>query len=83
MLNNFYNGDPIALVRVAQITDKKPSLVQVAICDSEFLGVALSAIGVTTFIHFAGLKSMGASVQKQLDNYENNVAGCLHLINLH
>ena len=83
MLDNFYNCDPIALVSVAQITDKKPSLVQVAIRDSNFLGAALSAGGVTTYIHFAGLKSTGASVQKPLDDYENNVAGCLSLINLH
>jgi UDP-glucose 4-epimerase len=81
VFDNFCNNHLLALARVAQIAGKKPTLVQVDIIqESEAFGTALRPIGALEVIHFVGLNSVYKSVQKPLTDYENNVAGCLNLL---
>jgi UDP-glucose 4-epimerase len=55
-------------------------LVQDDIRDSAAIGAALRSGGGTAVLHFAGLKSVGESVQKPLADYENNFLCSLDLL---
>lgn len=80
VFDNFSNSQPDALARVHRITGKLPVLVQGDIRDHVALKVALRSSGAKAVIHFAGLKSVGESVQKPLAYYDNNVVGTLRLL---
>ena len=78
---NFCNNNPLVLVGAAQITVKKPTLVQNDIIqESATFVTALRSNGASEVIQFKALKSVGQSVQNQLADYENNEAGCLNLL---
>ncbi|MDB5846277.1 MAG: UDP-glucose 4-epimerase GalE [Rhodoferax sp.] len=80
VFDNFSNSQPESLARVARITGKTPRLVQGDIRDRAALVAALRDHGATAVIHCAGLKSVGESVQKPLDYYDNNVVGTVRLL---
>ncbi len=80
VFDNFCNSQPEALVRVARITGRKPTLVQGDVRDRTALAAALRSSGAKAVIHFAGLKAVGESVQNPLAYYDNNVAGTLCLL---
>ena len=77
--DNFCNSNHLAFARVAQITGKKPMLVQGDMRSSAELGADLHINVVTAVIHFAGLKSVRELVQKPMAYYDNNMAGSLGL----
>ena len=79
VFDNFYNSHHAPLARVAQITGKKPTLVQGDIRDCGTLGDALRASGDSAVIHFTGHKSVGELMQKMLADFQNNVVGCKSL----
>jgi UDP-glucose 4-epimerase len=80
VFDNFCNSQPEALVRVARITGRKPTLVQGDVRDRAALAAALRSSGAKAVIHFAGLKAVGESVQNPLAYYDNNVVGTLCLL---
>ena len=80
VFDNFYNSHHAPLARVAQITGKKPTLMQGNIRDCGTLGAALRASGESTVIHFTGHKSVGELMQKMQADYHNNVVGCMSLL---
>jgi UDP-glucose 4-epimerase len=80
VFDNFSNSQPDALARVQRITGKQLVLVQGDIRDLAALKAALRSSGAKAVIHFAGLKSVGESVQKPLDYYDNNLVGTLRLL---
>ena len=80
VFDNFCNSQPEALVRVARITGRKPTLVQGDVRDRTALAAALRSSGAKAVIHFAGLKAVGESVQNPLAYYDNNVVGTLCLL---
>ena len=80
VFDNFCNSQPEALVRVARITGKQPTLVQGDLRDRASLVAALRQSGATAVIHFAGLKAVGESVQLPLAYYDNNVVGTVRLL---
>ena len=80
VLDNFCNSGPDSLARVAQITGKKLHVVQGDIRDRAAVEKALRESGATAVIHFAGLKSVGESVENPLAYYDNNVNGTLQLL---
>ncbi|MBP6505446.1 MAG: UDP-glucose 4-epimerase GalE [Rhodoferax sp.] len=80
VLDNFCNSGPESLARVAQITGKKLHVVQGDIRDRAAVEKALRESGATAVIHFAGLKSVGESVENPLAYYDNNVNGTLQLL---
>ena len=60
------------------ITTKRPVFIHGDIRDRNSIENALE--GVDTVIHFAGLKSVGESVSKPTEYYDNNVNGTLVLL---
>lgn len=80
VLDNLSNSSPIALERVQQLTGKKVTFYQGDILDREILRNIFADHHIQAVMHFAGLKSVGESVQKPLAYYQNNVTGSLVLL---
>jgi UDP-glucose 4-epimerase len=80
VLDNFCNGSPVALERVAEICGKAPKIVEGDIRDSRCLDQVFQEHQVSAVIHFAGLKAVGESVDMPLAYYDNNVTGSLTLL---
>ncbi|WP_295627847.1 UDP-glucose 4-epimerase GalE [uncultured Nitrosomonas sp.] len=80
VFDNFCNSKPEALVRVTQISGKKPELISGDCRDRAAMVAALKQSKATAVIHFAGLKAVGESVDHPLSYYDNNVVGTLRLL---
>ncbi len=80
VFDNFCNSNPEALVRIEQITGRKPELIEGDCRDRAVLIAALKQSNAKAVIHFAGLKAVGESVEKPLIYYDNNVVGTLRLL---
>ncbi|HVG01345.1 MAG TPA: UDP-glucose 4-epimerase GalE [Nitrospira sp.] len=80
VFDNFSNSHPESLARVQRITGKPIRLIRGDCRDRGALVSALRESGATAVIHFAGLKSVGESVQQPLAYYDNNVVGSLRLL---
>lgn len=76
--DNFSNSSSESLKRVEKITGKEVPFIQGDIRDEKALTLALH--GCDAVIHFAGLKSVGESVEKPLEYYDNNIHGTLCLL---
>lgn len=81
VIDNLSNSSKTSLDRVAELTGKEPTLYVADILDKHVLKEIFSNHTITDVIHFAGLKSVGESVRKPLEYYENNVVGTLVLLN--
>lgn len=79
ILDNFSNSSPRVLERIEQISGKKLPLVQGDIRDKVLLSNIFSNNSISSVIHFAGLKSVGESVEQPKRYYDNNVQGSLCL----
>ena len=80
VFDNFCNSNPEALVRVEQITGRRPEVIQGDCRDRAALINALRQSKSNAVIHFAGLKAVGESVAQPLSYYDNNVVGTLRLL---
>jgi len=81
VIDNLSNSSKESLDRVAELAGKKPTLYVADILDKNVLKEIFSTHSITDVIHFAGLKSVGESVKKPLEYYENNVVGSMVLLN--
>jgi UDP-glucose 4-epimerase len=81
VIDNLSNSSKESLDRVAELAGKKPTLYVADILDKNVLKEIFSTHSITDVIHFAGLKSVGESVRKPLEYYENNVVGSMVLLN--
>ncbi|MCS3601427.1 UDP-glucose 4-epimerase [Buttiauxella sp. BIGb0471] len=81
VIDNLSNSSKQSLDRVAELAGKKPTLYVADILDKNVLKEIFSTHSITDVIHFAGLKSVGESVKKPLEYYENNVVGSMVLLN--
>ncbi|MGB3368819.1 MAG: UDP-glucose 4-epimerase GalE [Acidaminobacteraceae bacterium] len=79
VIDNFSNSKEEALKRVFDISGKKFDFYEGDVLDKEFLRDVFSKHNISSVIHFAGLKSVGESVEKPLMYYHNNVAGTIAL----
>jgi UDP-glucose 4-epimerase len=79
VLDNLCNASSESLNRVEALTGKKTILVEGDIRDRTILELLFSKHKIDSVIHFAGLKSVGESVEKPLKYYDNNVYGTLTL----
>ena len=79
IVDNLCNSNIEVLNRIETLTGVKPLFYEGDIRDEEFLDSIFSAHNVQSVIHFAGLKSVGESVGKPLEYYDNNVNGTLVL----
>lgn len=75
VVDNFCNSSPVVLHRIAEITGVSPQFIQADIRDRDTLRQIFKDYRPEAVIHFAGLKSVGESVDKPLSYYQNNLSG--------
>ena len=79
VIDNFSNSKPAVLDRVAQISGRAPTFMEVDIRDRGALRDVFRAHDIDAVIHFAGLKAVGESVAQPLRYYDNNISGSIAL----
>ncbi|MDY6915973.1 MAG: UDP-glucose 4-epimerase GalE [Candidatus Cloacimonadota bacterium] len=80
IIDNLSNSKKEVLSRISNITGQKPKFYQDDIRNSAALYKIFQENSIDAVIHFAGLKAVGESVEQPLRYYENNVHGCLVLL---
>lgn len=79
VVDNLSNSSEESLRRVERITGKKVDFHKLDVCDKQLLSEIFTNNKFDAAIHFAGLKSVGESVQKPLEYYRNNIDSTLAL----
>ena len=79
-IDNFSNSSPKVIPRIEHIAQRPMAFHRVDIRDTSALTELLRQEHITAVIHFAGLKSVGESVAKPLDYFDNNVCGSVSLL---
>ena len=79
-LDNLCNSARESLRRVEEITGKSLSFEEVDLLDEDATKRVVGAHEFEAVIHFAGLKSVGESIDAPLHYYQNNVSGTLNLL---
>ena len=79
VVDNLCNSCKEALDRVEKIVGKTIKFYEADIRDAEAMKNIFEEEDIDAVIHFAGLKSVGESVAKPLEYYDNNIAGTLVL----
>lgn len=79
VVDNLSNSYKQVLDRVERITGKYLQFYQIDILDKEALDKVFKKHKIDAVIHFAGLKSVGESVEEPLDYYMNNIVGSITL----
>lgn len=82
VVDNLSNSSEKSLKRVEKITGRPVTFYKADILDREALNQIFDKEAIDSCIHFAGLKSVGESVQKPLEYYENNISGTLTLVDV-
>jgi len=79
VVDNLINSKQESLKRVQQLTGKSLVFNQVDLLDENALEAVFAHNQFDAVIHFAGLKSVGESVEKPLTYYHNNLTGTIIL----
>ncbi|MEL0637471.1 UDP-glucose 4-epimerase GalE [Marinomonas sp. TI.3.20] len=79
VIDNLSNSKEEVLSRIEALAGSRPAFHLGDVRDEAFLNSVLVEHDVQAVIHFAGLKSVGESVAKPLEYYDNNVNGSLVL----
>lgn len=79
VVDNLCNSSAESLRRVEQICGRPVEVVLGDIRDRALLDRIFAEYDITAVIHFAGLKSVGESVDRPLSYYDNNVSGTVTL----
>jgi UDP-glucose 4-epimerase len=82
VIDNFCNSKPKSLRRVRKIRGKAFREYRVDLLDCNGVEQVLKENEIAAVIHFAGLKSVGESMNKPLQYYHNNVMGSLFFLKL-
>lgn len=80
VVDNLSNSSAESLRRVTELSGRAPTFVQGDIRDHDLLSQIFQEHSIESVIHFAGLKSVGESVSKPLEYYDNNVVGTVRLL---
>ncbi|WP_417685368.1 UDP-glucose 4-epimerase GalE [Pseudidiomarina gelatinasegens] len=80
--DNLCNSSVESLKRVSQITGRDLNFVEGDVRNTELLRRVFSENDISAVVHFAGLKSVGESVSKPLEYYENNFMGSMILLDV-
>lgn len=80
IFDNLCNSKREVLSRLETITGVTPIFVEGDIRKPADLDGVFSSHGISSVIHFAGLKAVGESVEQPLTYYDNNVHGTLELL---
>lgn len=80
LFDNLANADVDVLARVSEAIGIRPIFVCADMRDTDTLARVLVDREIGAVIHFAGLKSVGESVQAPLSYFEVNIGGALSLL---
>lgn len=80
VVDNLINSKEESLIRVQEITGKSLIFYKVDLLDQNNLDQVFNQHSFDAVIHFAGLKSMGESVNIPLEYFHNNITGSLILL---
>jgi UDP-glucose 4-epimerase len=80
VLDNLSNSSPESLRRVGELAGRPVTFFEIDLRDPVGLDRAFAAGPVEAVLHFAGLKSVGESVEQPLRYWDNNVTGTIQLI---
>ncbi|HVY05095.1 MAG TPA: UDP-glucose 4-epimerase GalE [Burkholderiales bacterium] len=79
IIDNLCNSKPSVLDRIERIAGKRPGFAQLDMRDRAGLQRLFASTRFDAVIHFAGLKSVGQSVTRPLEYFDNNVSGSVVL----
>ncbi len=79
IIDNLCNSKASVLDRIEQIAGQRPGFEQMDIRNRTALQALFATHRFDAVIHFAGLKSVGESVAKPLEYFDNNVSGSVVL----
>lgn len=82
VLDNLSNSSEKSLERVEELTGKRITFYKGDILDRAILEHIFNTEKIESCIHFAGLKSVGESVAKPWEYYNNNITGTLTLVDV-
>lgn len=80
VVDNFFNSKPEALKRVSELIGKDVKCYNADVRDRDAMEKIFSENKFDAVIHYAGLKSVGESVAKPLEYYENNMVATFVLV---
>ena len=80
IVDNHVNSAPAVFDRLARLIGRAPEAHDIDVRDAAALGRLFAAGRFDAAIHFAALKSVGESVAKPLDYFDNNLGGTIALL---
>jgi len=81
IIDNLSNSRLEMLDRITEITNKRPTFEKIDLRDTQALKAFFDENpNLEGVVHFAALKSVGESMQKPLEYYDNNVTALIHLL---
>ena len=80
IVDNHSNSAPAVYDRLARLTGRAPQAHRVDLRDADALDRIFADGRFDAVIHFAALKSVGESVRRPLDYFDNNLGGTLALL---
>ena len=78
--DNFANSSPLAIEAISKLTDRAVTFVEVDLTDAAATQALIEAHPIDAVIHFAGLKSVGESVEQPLRYYRTNLLSTMNLL---
>lgn len=82
VVDNFFNSKPEALKRVSELIGKEVKCYNADVRDRDAMEKIFGENQFDAVIHYAGLKSVGESVAKPLEYYENNMVVTFVLVDV-
>lgn len=82
IIDNFSNSKPEVLDKIKEITGKDFKFYEMDYRDKDALRKVFSENDIEAVINFAGYKAVGESVRKPVEYYENNIGGCLAVLDV-
>lgn len=79
VIDNLSNSSEESLRRIKDMTNKSFSFYKVDLLDKESLREIFKSNQISAVMHFAGLKSVGESINSPLEYYSNNVVTTMNL----
>ena len=80
IIDNFSNSKPEVLENIKKITGKDFKFYEIDYLNKNKLEKVFEENNIEAVLNFAGYKSVGESVKKPLEYYENNISGALILL---
>lgn len=82
LLDNLSNSSESVVEKIEQITKKRPFFVKADVRNIGALKKIFNDIDIDIVIHFAGLKSVGESLERPLSYFDSNVLGTINLLSV-